>query len=142
MNIKLIVIAAAFAIFIVACGQTAPNNTSTENATKNAPNAPLATANPADDLAAAAQLYAENCQICHQDTGKGGKNLTIKGKKLSPADLTSDKFKKHSDQDLAKDITEGVTDEGMPSFKDKLSQDQIKQVVQYIRKLQAAPLNL
>ena len=74
--------------------------------------------------------------ICHKDTGKGGK-VTIKGKSLNPADLTSEKMKKLSDEKLFKDISEGVPDEGMPEFKGKLSEEQIRSVVAQVRQLQS-----
>jgi mono/diheme cytochrome c family protein len=80
--------------------------------------------------------YVTNCMICHKDTGKGGK-VTIDGKSLKVADLTSEKMKKRSDEALAKDIREGVPDEGMPAFEGKLSDDQITSVVAYIRRLQS-----
>ena len=140
--IKLFVIAAAAGLLIAACGQNSQTPNSSGNSNKGAPATSPATAqtnSPSADVELGAQLYAENCQICHQNTGKGGKNLTIQGKKISPADLTSDKAKKHSDQNLIKDIIEGAPDDGMPPFKDKLSPDQMKQIVTYLRKLQGPP---
>ena len=81
-------------------------------------------------------IYATNCMICHKDTGKGGK-VTINGKSLTADDLTSEKMKNHPDDELAKRISEGVPDEGMPAFKGKLSDDQIKSVVAHVRGLQS-----
>jgi cytochrome c553 len=81
-------------------------------------------------------VYAANCAICHKDTGKGGK-ISIKGKTLNAEDLTSEKMKKYSDTELAKDITDGVPDEGMPAFKDKLSSEEIAAVVAQVRALQS-----
>ncbi len=88
------------------------------------------------------ELYTENCMICHKESGKGGK-VTIKGKSLKPADLTSDHMKKMTDDKIFEHISEGIPDEGMPSFKDKLKEDQIRQIVKHIRSLQSpAPLAL
>lgn len=133
-QIKLFVIGALAAI-LIACGQSATNNSASNPDKAGAPASAPATS-PQPKIMSGNELYIENCQICHQDTAKGGKNLTIKGKKLSPADLTSDKIKNKSDDELVKEITEGVPDEGMPSFKDKLKPEEMKRIVEYLRKLQ------
>jgi mono/diheme cytochrome c family protein len=136
---KLVIVASAIALFIAACSQSsqAPANSQTGQSSSPA----TATKSAPSDAEVGAKLYAENCQICHKDTGKGGKDLTIEGKKISPEDLTSDKLKKKSDADLVKEISEGVTDEGMPAFKDKLSPDQMKQIVLHVRRLQTPIAN-
>ncbi len=60
--------------------------------------------------------------------------MTIEGKTINPDDLTSEKIKKFSDEKISGYIMNGVVDEGMPAFKDKLSEAQIREVVQFIRK--------
>ena len=132
--LKLTVVIAVIAL--AACSQTATQSNTPEKVNKAAVvPTPAAAAKPVDELASGVELYATNCQICHRDTGKGGK-VTVDGKKLDPDDLTSDKIRKHDDAKMFKHISEGVPDEGMPAFKDKLSADQIKQIVQYVRRLQ------
>jgi len=74
--------------------------------------------------------------ICHKETGKGGK-VTVKGKNLNPEDLTNAKMRGKTDEQLAKYITDGVPDEGMPAFIDELTEAQIKLVVGHVRSLQA-----
>lgn len=136
--LKLCLIILALAVFVAACNQTTstPNTTNTTpNVNKPAETAPAQPAAPVDELAAAKELYAKNCMICHKDTGKGGK-VTIEGKTLEPEDLTADKFKNKTDEKLFAYISDGVTDEGMPAFKGKLTDDQIKSVVKHIRTLQ------
>ncbi len=131
----------AIVIFIAACGQTTPtfNKTNTvSNATITRENLPLKPSEEVDELAAAKDLFAANCMICHKDTGKGGK-VTIDGKNIKPFDLTSDKMKARTDDKLIAQIKDGSTDDGMPAFNDKLSDDQIKQIVKYMRKLQQTP---
>jgi len=81
--------------------------------------------------------YTENCMICHKDTGKGGK-LTIEGRSIKAADLTSAKMKVHSDEKLLVEIKEGHAEDGMPAFKDKLSDDAIMSIITHIRGLQKA----
>jgi mono/diheme cytochrome c family protein len=137
--LKLGTILAATALFLMAaCDKSSPAvNTSNSPVASKAGNA-ATPSQPTKTVAAASdgkELYALNCMICHKDTGKGGP-VTIKGKNLKPADLTSDKLKKHSDDKLFEHISEGVPDEGMPSFNEKLTDDQIKAVVAYVRTLQ------
>ena len=138
---KLCLIILAFAIFIAACTQSAttPNTANTTRAGSTPKNsAGDTTAQPAatvDELAASKELYAKNCMVCHKDTGKGGK-VTVEGKTLEPEDLTAEKFKTKSDEKLFSYVSDGVTDEGMPAFKGKLTDDEIKSLVKYMRVLQ------
>ena len=135
---KLCIIFFALVIFVAACSQTA-STPNTANATTNANKAVVTTpAQPAatvDELATSKELYAKNCMVCHKDTGKGGK-VTVEGKTLDPVDLTSDKMKARTDDKLAKQISEGSPDDGMPAFKGKLSADEINSLVKYMRSLQ------
>ena len=140
-ELKLIVLVIFTVVAIVACGTSGANSTSNNgnrapSPNGNAGNAPANTANSATTSSLdGKQIYTENCQICHKDTGKGGP-VTVEGKKLKPADLTAGPTKKHKDDEVAKDISEGSPDDGMPAFKDKLKPDEIKAVVAYLRTLQ------
>jgi len=93
-----------------------------------APEAP----SPPDELALGESKYTEYCSKCHREDGSGGA-IEIEGKMLTPANLVSEKMKKHPDEEFIEHITEGIPDEGMPSFKGELSEDEIKAVVRYIR---------
>ena len=142
MNIiKLFVLAAATAVFAVGCSSTAPtaNHTANTSAAKASPAANTAPANTVavqpEEGSNGKELYAENCQICHKDNGTGGK-VTIQGKNLKAENLTEDKLKKASDEKLMGYIQNGVPDEGMPAFGDKLSDDQVVSIVAHIRTLQ------
>jgi len=86
-------------------------------------------------LAMGKEIYATNCMICHKDTAKGGK-LTLGGKSLNPDDLTTPQMKAMTDQKLIGYVTNGIEDEGMPAFKGKLTEDEIKSVIAYVRTLQ------
>ena len=55
---------------------------------------------------------------------------------IKPADLTSEKMKARSDEKMVAGISEGAPDDGMPAFEDKLTKDQIKSIVKYVRSLQ------
>lgn len=149
-SFKLLVITLAACSFLSSCSQSAPppnarnaivNATATTNAVSNSvqggddavkgPESVEAdVAN--DDIGAG--LYAKKCMICHKDTGRGG-NVTIEGKSIKPADLTSARIKAKSDDKLLSEIKEGVRDEGMPAFKDKLSDAEIKLIIEKIRQL-------
>jgi mono/diheme cytochrome c family protein len=135
---KLILIAIAAAAFTLGgCGQT-PSivNTTPSVANSSSPSSPAAKSTSPEAAANdGKELYSSKCMICHKDTGKGGK-VTVEGKILHPADLTSAKMKSRDDDKLAQMIGEGDPDEGMPAFKTKLTDEQIKAIVQYVRTLQ------
>jgi mono/diheme cytochrome c family protein len=72
---------------------------------------------------------------CHKDSGKGGK-VTVDGRTMDPDDITTAKMKAKSDEKLFGYIHDGIEDEGMPAFKDKMTKDEITAVVQHVRTLQ------
>jgi mono/diheme cytochrome c family protein len=80
----------------------------------------------ADDAEA---LYKAKCQMCHGADGKG----SPAGQKLGVRDLHSPEVAKESDADLIKITKEGKGK--MPKFEGKLTDDQIKQLIKYIRSL-------
>lgn len=119
-------------LLAIGCGNAPTNTTSATNSIPVPTTTATPAATPVDELAAGRELYKQNCTICHKEDGAGGK-MTIEGKTISPDDLTSDKIKKFSDEKIAGYITNGVIDEGMPAFKDKLSEAQIRELVSYVR---------
>ncbi|MBV9215004.1 MAG: cytochrome c [Acidobacteria bacterium] len=134
--VKLLTVLSLTSFLAIACSQAANSPSATAN-NKNAapPPGTSATASPASDVAGGKELYTQNCKICHKETGEGGK-VTVDGKNLDVASLTSDKMKKRSDEKLASGISEGAPDDGMPAFKAKLKPEQITEVVKYVRTLQ------
>jgi mono/diheme cytochrome c family protein len=133
--VKLLIVAAALALFIVACGDsTSTNQTANTGGTQPSPGASpkaTATATPADELASARAFYAQVCAGCHQDHGEGG-TVKIEGKPLKVPSLTEGHALKHSDEEFAKQISKGGG--GMPPFKDKLTPEQINNLVRFIRR--------
>ncbi|MEJ7846830.1 MAG: cytochrome c [Pyrinomonadaceae bacterium] len=131
MNMKILVFL-VFAISAAACAEnkslnTAANTTVPANtATTPVPAATI------DELASGKKAYEQNCANCHKQDGTGG-IVEIEGKKLDPDDLTSEKISKFSDEKIIGYILKGVPDEGMPAFKGKLSEGEIRDVVKYIR---------
>jgi cytochrome c oxidase cbb3-type subunit 3 len=85
-----------------------------------------------DEVASGKNVYETNCMICHRSDGTGGK-VTIEGKNLNPENLVSDKLKKMTDERMITYIMNGIEDEGMPAFKEKLSEGELRDVVKYIR---------
>ena len=90
----------------------------------------------ADD---ATQLWNVNCAACH---GKDGKGETMMGRRLQIKDLTDPKVQSSfTDADATKDIKEGISVNGetkMKAFGDKLSDDQIKELVAQVRSFKPA----
>ncbi len=79
-------------------------------------------------------VYDKTCAACH---GKDGKGDTPAGKKLKVKDYTDAKVQADlKDADMIKAIKEGVKDGDktkMKGFGDKLTDEEIKQLIAYIR---------
>jgi cytochrome c6 len=80
----------------------------------------------ADDAEA---LYKSKCQVCHGADGIG----SAAGQKLGAHDFHSPEVAKESDAELIKITKEGKGK--MPKFDGKLTDDQIKALIKYIRSL-------
>ena len=134
-NLKIFIATGALAL--AACGEAGSANVNFNTAalntsTGNGPATPAAAETPADELATGRALYEQNCAGCHKEDGTGGR-MTVEGKSLDVDDLTSDKIKKFDDAKITKYIHDGIEDEGMPAFKDTLTEAQIREVVRYVR---------
>lgn len=148
--LKLALLCLALAIFIIACDQTPTNNNTATNTTKNAA---VNTANNAaqnnsttsanmpvnipedvaqDETVSGRKIYMEVCANCHKENGTGGE-VTIEGKTINADNLTTAKMAKMADAKYVDYIKNGVPDEGMPAFKDKLNDEQINSVIKFIR---------
>ena len=84
-----------------------------------------------DPLATARANYAKHCEACHGEKGTGGL-VKVENKQIKVASLKADHAIKHTDEQLAKTITNG--EEEMPAFKEKLAQQEIADMVRFIRK--------
>lgn len=89
----------------------------------------LAAAVPAAAQDAAA-LYKSKCQVCHGADGKG----TPAGQKMGVKDFHSPEVQKQTDAELIKITKEGKGTK-MPKYEGKLTDDQIKDLVKFIRTL-------
>lgn len=77
-----------------------------------------------------AKVFKANCVLCHGADGSGN---TTAGKALQAKDLRSDEVQKQSDATLVDAITNGKGK--MPAFGDKLTPDEVKSLVAYVRTL-------
>ena len=118
------------ALVVSACTETASPVNTNSSRTAASPAAPVATATP-DPLATARANFTKHCEPCHGPTGEGGL-VKVENKQIKVASLKSDHAIKHTDEKLAKTITNG--EEEMPAFKDKLSQQEIADLVRFVRK--------
>ena len=84
-------------------------------------------------------LYSTNCANCHKENGTGGQ-VEIDGRKMKPDNLTDARRKGLSDEKILNVIVNGIEDEGMPAYKGKLSEGEMRDIVKFIRiELQKMP---
>lgn len=86
-----------------------------------------------------AENWENHCAKCH---GADGKGQTKAGKKLNVKDYTDAAVQaKMTDEEMTKAIADGVTDdkgkEKMKAYKEELSADEIKALVEYTRKFKS-----
>src|ERR1700722_9734792 len=79
---------------------------------------------PASASLSAQQIFAGTCASCH------GADLTgVRGPSLFAQSFLTE----NSDEAILHTVETGIADGGMPSFKDQFSEDQIRQVIAYLR---------
>jgi len=88
---------------------------------------PHATAQATDKMAAAETAFKANCTTCHNEDGSG----TPVGMSLKVKDLRSKEVQDEKDEVLAHTISAGKNN--MPGFGSRLSDEQIKDLIVYIR---------
>ncbi len=128
--IKLSVLTLALALVAIACTES---NTNTANTgPKPSPAAsPVASAAPTPDaMAETREYYMDNCATCHQENGEGGM-VKIDDKRLKVPPFSKGHALSHNDAEFAKQISDGG--DGMPAYKDKLTPEQINNLVKFIR---------
>ena len=85
----------------------------------------------ADEFAATRAIFKEHCVNCHGENAAGGR-VQVEGREIKVPNLTGEHARKPTDERIAAKISEG--DDEMPAFKDKLSPQQIQDLVRFIRK--------
>ena len=83
-------------------------------------------------------IFEERCAVCHGLRGKGDGPM---GHELQPpaADLTSGAAQKKSDAELLRIIESGKPLTAMPPFEGQLGEQDLRDVVAYLRELRQAP---
>jgi cytochrome c6 len=77
-----------------------------------------------------AKVYKSKCSMCHAADGSGDSPA---GKAMKVPDLRSEVVQKQTDAQLTEIVTNGK--KKMPAYKDKLTADEIKGLVRYMRGL-------
>ncbi len=126
---KVVAIMFVAALLIVACNQ--PGTVTTNNQTASSSSPATFPASTPDLFAEARQNFEKYCVACHGEKANGGR-VEVEGKRLKVPSLREGHALEHSDERLAKQISEG--DDEMPAFKDKLTPAQISDLVRFIRK--------
>ena len=132
--IKLALIFSALTLFIIACTTPSPDQAAATNPSPSPAAAevtPTAAPTPADELAAARATFSQVCARCHRENGEGGP-FELEGEVLKVPSLREGGAVKDSDRELTKQIANGG--DGMPAFKKRLSQEQIDDLVRFIRR--------
>ncbi len=123
-----LVMCAAVAMIFLACAEA---TRTTNSPAPSAAQTPAATTAIPDELAAARTNFQKTCVACHGETGEGGL-VTVEGKKLKVPSFKSANVAKEPDSEFVEQIKEGG--DGMPAFKDKLSEQEIADLVKFVRK--------
>ena len=90
-------------------------------------------ASNAESIEAGKKLYQRYCASCHGPQGKGDGSLALSGG--TPSDLTDDTWDHGStDGEIFVVIHDGVSSD-MLAYKEKLTEQQIWQIVNYLRSL-------
>jgi len=79
----------------------------------------------------AKEIFEKRCTLCH---GADGRSQTRKGRQYKAPDFTSAKWQNSTtDEEIADAITNGVPKTKMAPFREKLSQEQIRALIPYLR---------
>ena len=79
----------------------------------------------------AQDVWDHRCTFCH---GADGQGHTKKGKEYKAPNFKRDRWQKHTtDDEIVSAITDGVRKTKMPSFKEKLSAEEIRSMIPFLR---------
>jgi mono/diheme cytochrome c family protein len=117
---------------VAACSETKTVHTNVAVNTTVVADANAQTTAAIDEIAVSRIIYLESCVGCHKENGTGGA-AEFEGKKIKVPSLQSKGAMNASDDNLYGHIANGEENE-MPAFKDKLTEEQMKDLVKFIRK--------
>jgi mono/diheme cytochrome c family protein len=115
----------AISLFALAC-----NKSAIQTSNQSQPPAGGSPASTPDEFATTRAIFKKNCAVCHGEDGTGGLKV-VEDKKLKVPSFREGHALKHPDEDFLKQINNGG--DGMPRFKDKLTPEQINDLVRFIR---------
>jgi mono/diheme cytochrome c family protein len=124
-RLSIVIIAVAAALLSAACDKTSTSPNSNRNGGST-----TASATP-DPFATTRATFEKDCKECHGANGTGGPVKLPDGTKLKVPSLREGHALRHPDSDFVKQIEKGG--DGMPAFKDKLSGQQITDMISFIR---------
>ncbi len=127
---KLAIVASAISFFIMACDNTTSTNQTANTAKPSPASSPAATPPPTDALMHARANYAKHCEECHGANADGG-TVKIQDLTLKVPSLKAGHALHHTDEQFARQIAKGG--DGMPAFNEKLSAEEINELVRFIR---------
>ena len=132
-SFKFAVVLTATILFVTACAKTeAPNTQVNSSVANTASVSPPAAASPVNDqFAAAKAIYDQKCVKCHLQSGEGGK-VQIDTVTLKVPNFRDPRNQDDDDADYIDRVEHGASGK-MPAFKNKLTDEEIKSVVGYIR---------
>ena len=119
----------------IACNDNTTNNSNqAANANTRPQTAPTSapSATTPDEFATIRATYSTTCIRCHKANGEGGVAELDKGETLKVPSFKEGHALKHTDQQYVRQITKGG--EGMPPFGNRLTPEQINELVRFIRK--------
>src|ERR1044072_8230791 len=128
--ISFVLMCVAIAFVDSACTEHAPPTNTNTSRTAATPAAPSPAAS-VDEFATAKANYKKHCEACHGEQATGGL-VKVDNKQIKVPSLKADHAIKHTDDQITKMITNG--EEEMPAFKDKMSAQEIAQMVRFVRK--------
>jgi mono/diheme cytochrome c family protein len=130
--IKLSLVFSAAILFAACSGANVSQNTASAPA-NSATNNSTTAQNPAGDseLAIARGLYSKRCVSCHKENGEGGEK-DIEGEKIKVPNFKDPRVAAENDEEYIHQIEKGG--DGMPAYKGKITDGEIKNLVLYIRK--------
>jgi mono/diheme cytochrome c family protein len=122
----MVVIAMLLLLVVTACRTNQTSSLPPSN-----DNRPASQSTP-DQFAAVRTIYEKECKSCHGDNGTGGPVKLEDGSKLKVPSLREGRAVRHEDAEFLKQITKGG--DGMPAFDQKLTTDQMNDLIKMIRK--------
>ena len=125
-RLSTIVVGVLLLLAVNACHTNQTTNSSAPN------NNRAGSSSTPDQFASVRGIYEKECKSCHGETGTGGPVKQKDGTTLKVPSLREGRAARHEDAEFMKQITKGG--DGMPAFDQKLTTDQMNDLIKMIRK--------